>query len=63
MIYCYLSDCDYFDVSQIDCVVYIKQEMERKCGSDFSCVQTSRGDWASMKNYANMTDKLVSFVQ
>ena len=61
MIYSSLSRCDYYEISQVDCVEYIKAELDGTCGGYHNCIQTGVDEYASWKTYSNWTNKYVTY--
>ena len=53
-----LERCDYYGSSNVDCVVYINDELTRACGGAYNCIVTNRGDWASYKTFSGMTNSV-----
>ena len=53
-----LERCDYYILSDHDCVVFVQEELERSCGGMFSCIETkNKKKWAAYKRYDARTKR------
>lgn len=54
-----LERCDYYNASHQECISYINEELNRSCGTYYSCVVTSYDNFAAWKTYSTYTSKSV----